>query len=36
MPLVYPRIPVTFTALSTYTVSDKAADVILYAAKEST
>ena len=30
---VYPRIPGTFTAVSTYMVAEKAADVILAAAK---
>ena len=32
---VYPRIPGTFTALSTFLVAEKAADVILDAAKAS-
>jgi hypothetical protein len=32
---VYPRIPGTFTALSTFLVAEKAADVILEAAKAS-
>jgi choline dehydrogenase len=30
---VFPRIPGTFTAMSTYMVAEKAADVILAAAK---